>query len=136
MVIRYAYLWRSEHRRGLEEGAKDRPCVAPLPVTDTAGERTVVVLPVTHAPPGDPTHGVEIPPATKRRLGLDEQRSWIVIAEANRFKWPGPDLRPMRSDDGATVVFGELPGALFRTVRDRWLALAEARRSVTTRFEA
>jgi hypothetical protein len=25
-VIAYAYLWAREHRRGLEEGRKDRPC--------------------------------------------------------------------------------------------------------------
>jgi hypothetical protein len=30
MVIRYAYLWRAEHERGIEEGAKDRPCAVPL----------------------------------------------------------------------------------------------------------
>jgi len=46
-----------------------------LAVTDMAGERIVVVLPITHAPPGDPAHAIEIPPATKRRLGLDEERS-------------------------------------------------------------
>jgi hypothetical protein len=74
----------------------------------------VVALPTTHAPRDDPGHPVEIPLATKRRLGLDEARSWIVIAEANRFEWPGPDPRPMRSDDGSTIVYGELPGALFR----------------------
>jgi hypothetical protein len=33
MVIRYAYLWRSEYERGLEEGLKDRPCAVLLAVT-------------------------------------------------------------------------------------------------------
>ncbi len=135
MVIRYAYLWRSEHERGLEEGAKDRPCAVLLAVTDEAGDRKVVVLPVTHTPPRDPTLAVEIPPATKRRLGLDDARSWIVIAEANRFTWPGPDLRPMKSGETSTVVYGELPADLFRKVRDTWLASSTARQAIVTRTD-
>ncbi len=135
MVIRYAYLWRSEHERGLEEGAKDRPCAVLLAVTDEAGDRKVVVLPVTHTPPRDPTLAVEIPPATKRRLGLDDARSWIVIAEANRFTWPGPDLRPMKSGEASTVVYGELPADLFRKVRDTWLASSTARQAIVTRTD-
>ncbi len=135
MVIRYAYLWRSEHERGLEEGAKDRPCAVLLAVTDEAGDRKVIVLPVTHTPPRDPTLAVEIPPATKRRLGLDDARSWIIIAEANRFTWPGPDLRPMKSGEASTVVYGELPADLFRKVRDTWLASSTARQAIVTRTD-
>jgi hypothetical protein len=135
MVIRYAYLWRSEHQRGIEEGAKDRPCAVLLSVAGEAGERKVVVLPITHAPPRDESDAVEIPAATKRRLGLDDERSWIVFTEANRFTWPGPDLRPMRMAHGTTVIYGELPASLFRVVRERWLALASNRRSVVTRSE-
>ena len=135
MVIRYANPWRREHQRGLEEGAKDRPCAVLLAVTDEAGDRKVVVLPVTHTPPRDPTLAVEIPPATKRRLGLDDARSWIVIAEANRFTWPGPDLRPMKSGETSTVVYGELPADLFRKVRDTWLASSTARQAIVTRTD-
>lgn len=135
MVIRYAYLWRSEFERGLEEGAKDRPCAVLLAVTDDAGDRKVVVLPITHTPPRDLASAVEIPTATKRRLGLDDERSWIVITEANRFTWPGPDLRLMKSGDASTVVYGELPADLFRKVRDTWLVSATARRSVVGRTE-
>jgi hypothetical protein len=135
MVIRYAYLWRSEFERGLEEGAKDRPCAVLLAVTDEAGDRKVIVLPITHTPPRDLASAIEIPAATKRRLGLDDERSWIVIAEANRFTWPGPDLRPMKSGDASTVVYGELPADLFRKVRDAWLASATARRSIVRRTE-
>ena len=135
MVIRYAYLWRSEHARGLEEGAKERPCAVLLAVTDEAGDRKVLVVPITHTPPRDLALAVEIPAATKRRLGLDDERSWIVVAEANRFTWPGPDLRPMKSGDATTVVYGELPADLFRKVRDKWLASSAARRAVVTRTE-
>ena len=135
MVIRYAYLWRSEHARGLEEGSKDRPCAVLLAVADEAGDRRVVVLPVTHTKPRDPALAVEIPAATKRRLGLDEERSWIVIAEANRFIWPGPDLRPMKSGEASTIVYGELPADLFRKVRDKWLASSTARQAIVKRTE-
>jgi hypothetical protein len=79
MVVRYAYLWRSEHERGLEEGAKNRPCAVLLAVKDDGGDRKVVVLPITHTPPRDPAHAVEIPLATKHRLGLDDERSWIIL---------------------------------------------------------
>lgn len=135
MVIRYAYLWRGEQERGLEEGAKHRPCAVLLSVLNEAGERVVVALPVTHTPPRHPTEAVEVPAATKRRLGLDDERSWIVIGEANRFVWPGPDLRPLRPGDATSVVYGELPGDLFRKVRESWLALAVARRVVVGRTE-
>jgi len=135
MVIRYAYLWRSEHQRGIEEGTKNRPCAVLLAVNDEAGDRKVVVLPITHTPPRDPIHAIEIPAPTKRRLGLDDDRSWIVINEANRFTWPGPDLRPLKSGDPASVVYGELPGDLFRAVRDKWIALSTTRRSVVPRTE-
>ncbi|MCW6513042.1 hypothetical protein [Lichenifustis flavocetrariae] len=133
LVIRYAFLWRDEHERGQEEGAKDRPCAVLLSVLDEAGNRTVVVLPITHTPPRDADQAVEVPGATKRRLGLDDERSWIVLNEANRFTWPGPDLRPMRSGDAASVAYGELPANLFRHVRDKWMALA--RRSIVKRTE-
>ncbi len=133
MVIRYAYLWRDEHRRGLEEGRKDRPCAVLLAVADDAGGDRVYVLPITHSAPRDPAEGIELPPATKRRLGLDDDRSWVVLTEANRFDWPGFDLRPAVGDDASSVVLGELPAGLFRKIRDGWLALAAQRRSIVTR---
>jgi hypothetical protein len=135
MVIRYAYLWSHENNRGIEEGGKDRPCAVLLAVLDDTGVRKVVVLPITHTPPQDPAEAIEIPPATKRRLKLDDERSWIVLAEANRFTWPGPNLRPIKSGDRTTILYGELPGDLFRKVRERWLALAAARRSIVSRTE-
>lgn len=135
MVIRYAYLWRGEYQQGLEEGSKSRPCAVLLAVTGGAGQTKVLVPPITHAPPRDLALAIEIPAATKRRLGVDDERSWIVIAEANRFTWPGPDLRPMRSGGSSTVVYGELPADLFRKVREKWLASASARREIITRTE-
>lgn len=127
LVIRYSYLWRSEHLRGQEEGVKDRPCAVLLALTDDEGEQKVIVLPVTHTPPNDAAHGVEIPAATKRRLGLDDARSWIIVTESNRFTWPGPDLRPATPGDPATVAYGLLPKALFDEIRAKWLALFATR---------
>ena len=124
LVIRYAYLWRAEHLRGLEEGLKDRPCAVVLVVEDEDGRPTVTVVPVTHSPPYNAGDAIEIPPATKRRLGLDDDRSWIVVSEANVFGWPGPDIRPAVSGRFETVAYGMLPANLFREVRERFLRAA------------
>lgn len=128
LVIRYSYLWQHEHRRGIEEGVKDRPCAVILVTTREDGEEIVTVLPITHTPPSDMRLAVEIPSITKRRLGLDGERSWVVLTEANRFIWPGPDLRPLRAGDGASISYGLLPYALMDDIRQRFIALLKAQR--------
>jgi len=85
LVIRYSYLWRAEYGRGQEEGVKDRPCAVILVSVDDEGDRVVTVLPISRSAPADPDLAVELPAATKRRLGLDDERSWVVLTEANRF---------------------------------------------------
>ncbi len=125
LVIRYSYLWWDQARRGQEEGSKDRPCAIVLAALQADGTTRVMLVPVTHAPPTDPRNGVEIPMATKRRLGLDDQRSWIVTNELNRFTWPGPDLRPASRDAPETFAFGYLPQALFALVREQIKANAK-----------
>ncbi|WP_328728952.1 hypothetical protein [Falsiroseomonas algicola] len=94
-------------------------------MVDDAGRQRILALPVTHTPPAAATDAVEIPPATKQRLGLDEARSWIVVTEANAFTWPGPDLRMLPGQGPESAAYGFLPPGLFRLVRDRFL---EARR--------
>jgi hypothetical protein len=131
LVIRYRFLWRDEAANGQEEGRKDRPCAVLLAVVSEDGETVVTVLPITHAPPRDPTLAVELPQATKRRMGLDEQRSWIVLTDANRFAWPGPDLRPLPGGDISSVGIGLLPRSLYNEVRDRFIAAARRRRTGT-----
>ena len=128
LLIRYGYLWREEHARGQEEGVKDRPCAVVL-VTADEDEQWVTVLPVTHAPPSVPELTVEIPAATKRRLGLDDERSWVVLSEGNRFLWPGPDLRPARRGDAATFAYGQLPYTLFEEIRTKFITAIRARRA-------
>jgi hypothetical protein len=129
LVIRYSYLWRGEHRRGQEEGTKDRPCAVILVSRTAGGEQIVTVLPVTHTPPFAREHAVEIPASTRRRLGLDDARSWLVVSEANRFLWPGPDLRPGRPGDAGSVAYGMLPYRLFETIRQKFLAAVRAHRA-------
>lgn len=86
LVISYTYLWHDEYRAGREEGQKDRPSVIILAVERSSdGETIVTVLPVTHSSPADPASAVEIPSPVKRHLGLDDERSWIVVEEGNEF---------------------------------------------------
>ncbi len=127
LVIRYAYLWKREFEAGREEGSKDRPCAIVMAVTDEEGEQ-VLVLPVTHTPPYNGADAVEIPRATKQRLGLDGELSWIMITEVNDFIWPGPDLRPVPGGDGS-IVYGVLPPRLFDEVRERFLARVQQGRA-------
>ncbi|MBA3810355.1 MAG: type II toxin-antitoxin system PemK/MazF family toxin [Caulobacteraceae bacterium] len=127
LVVRYAFLWREQWARGLEEGDKDRPCAVVLTSQNQEGDQVVIVVPVTHAAPSDPTLAVEIPAETKRRLGLDDARSWIVVTDANRFVWPGPDLRPRIRGDSSSVAYGALPRALFHRLRDAFADALEAR---------
>ena len=127
LVVRYAYLWHSDYARGREDGDKDRPCAIVFTVTET-DETTVAVLPVTHSPPRHPDDAIELPQTVKRRMGLDDARSWVVVTELNRFVWPGPDLRPVPPTDAGRFDYGPLPPNLFRTIRDRFLASARAGR--------
>jgi hypothetical protein len=115
-VIRYAYLWWSEARRGRSEGLKDRPCAVVLTRTTADAAHWIYALPVTHSDPQSPEAGVAIPPATKQRLGLDAAPSWIVTTELNRFIWPGPDIRPLPTGE---YSYGLLPGKLLRVVLDQ-----------------
>jgi hypothetical protein len=135
LVIGYAYLWRNEALRGRAEGRKDRPCVIILAVESLRGQTAVTVAPITHSPPAHPESALEIPAATKARLGLDGERSWIIAADLNRFVWPGVDLRPVRRG-AESYAYGLLPAALYRQLRDKVLALARAgRAAVTSRTE-
>jgi hypothetical protein len=136
LVIRYSYLWDHEARAGREEGAKDRPCAVVLARKVEDGMTRVYVLPITHAMPTQPNDALEIPALVKNRLGLDGERSWVVISEANLFIWPGPDLRFLPGKGPESTAYGFLPPRFFRVVRDRFLAANRARRASTvTRTE-
>ena len=105
--------------QGREEGAKDRPCAIVLVVLRQGQHPIVRVLPVTHTAPMNPADALEMPHATKVRLALDAERSWVILTEANDFIWPGPDLRPLPGRDPGTVAYGFLPPGFMRVLRQR-----------------
>jgi len=117
LVIRYSFLWSHEQDAGAEEGAKDRPCaiVVAAPRREN-GDISVIVAPITHAPPDDPADSIEPPPAICRSLGLDGHRHWLRLDELNRFAWPGFDLRAIPGRPGQ-YVYGMLPRSLFEGLR-------------------
>jgi hypothetical protein len=128
LVISYAYLWHHESQAGQEEGRKDRPSVIVLAVERQADDATLVtVLPITHTPPADPSSAVEIPAAVKRHLGLDDQRSWIIVAEGNEFDWPGYDLRKIGSED--RFDYGFLPPRFFNQILEAFVAWHRANKA-------
>jgi len=113
LVVSYSYLWHHEHRAGRAEGRKDRPCVIVLAIENKADGTTLVrVVPVTHTPPDNPAHALELPAPVKRHLGLDDEKSWVILDEVNEFEWPGFDLRPMPKNPGR-YNYGFLPPRLF-----------------------
>jgi len=72
---------------------------------------------------------VEIPQVVKARLGLDGERSWIVLNEWNECLWPSPDLRRVGRGKAASVAYGFLPPRFFDHVRRKFVALVEKRRA-------
>jgi len=129
LVIRYSYLWAAEHKEGRDEGVKDRPCAVILVTQDDEEGMKVTVLPITHTQPEDENLALEIPGTTTKRLGLDVGRSWIVLTEANRFIWPGPDLRLSVKGDLESVAYGELPEKFFFKMRDKFVAILKAKQA-------
>ena len=70
-----------------------------------------------------------IPQRVKVHLGLKDDLQWIVTNETNRFIWPGPDIRRVPgSKPDREFSYGLIPGALFRQVRDVFVAQARAHR--------
>lgn len=121
LVISYSYLWHREHEAGQEEGRKDRPSVVVLAIErETDDAAVVTVLPITHSPPVHPTTAIEIPAPVKRHLGLDANRSWIVVSEGNEFLWPGYDLRKIPKAD--RYDYGFLPPRFFNQVLAAFVA--------------
>ena len=94
-VISYSYLWAREAAAGEESGRKDRPAVVVVARIERAAATLILVAPITHAVPENKADAIEIPANVKKQLGLDRDRSWIVVNELNRFIWPGPDIRPV-----------------------------------------
>jgi hypothetical protein len=108
---------------------KERPAVIVLSVRRNIADEEmwlVRVAPITHRMRVDPRRAVEIPHLTLQRLGLDGDRSGIILDHANEFIWPGPDVRPVPGRDPATIYYGALPPALFDKVQNILLGLLKA----------
>lgn len=133
-ILCYSYLWHREAIKGQTEGLKDRPVVVVVALR-TVNERTeLLVAPITHSHPQQDEDAVEIPQRVKRHLGLDQNRSWIITTEINRFFWPGPDIRPVHAD--GSPLYGAIPAQLFETVKAKILAAAPSSRfGMTKRSE-
>ena len=127
LVIRYAFLWSHEAEKGQVEGRKDRPAVIVIAQERRDdGAVIVTVAPITHKP-AEANRAIPVPPKVKRHLGLDEEASYIVLDELNRFVWPGPDLRPLSRNKPGLFSYGILPHDLFRQVRDAAADLLRSR---------
>ncbi len=109
LVIRHMYLWRDEQLQGHEDGRKARPCLIVHNRRNEYDEIEVFICPITHTPPKDQKQAKEIPLATKQRLKLDKDQSWIITSEVNRFTWSGPDIRKTQTGEEA---YGYLPTGL------------------------
>ena len=133
MVIRHVYLWRNEALRGHEEGRKARPCVIIHKQRNDNGRTEVYVAPITHTKPRDLSKAKEIPPEAKERLGLDHEKSWIILNDINQFTWIGPDIRPTPSGEFA---YGYLPPGLTKKTIEQIRDLARQKEiAVTDRDE-
>lgn len=124
LVVSYSYLWRNEQRAGKIEGLKNRPCAIVLVVNNDGDRQKVTVAPITHTPPTHPDIAIEIPPKVKQHLGLDSERSWIILDDFNEFVWPGYDLRPI-PDKAGKYAYGFLPPALFKQMVGKIIELRQ-----------
>lgn len=131
LVIRYSFLWQAERQQGREDGLKDRPCaIVATAERSSDGKTYVIVLPVTHSVPSNPLEAIEIPWRVKKRLGLDDARSWIIPSEWNGFLWPGPDVRRVGDAGNESIAYGMFPPDLFKAVT---ILFARLRKEGTTR---
>ena len=113
ILIRHMYLWRDESLQGREEGRKARPCLIVHVRDNEYQEKEVYIVPITHTEPVDKSQAIELPQATKRRLKLDHETSWIITSEVNHFVWVGPDVRKTQSNESS---YGYLPSTLVKDV--------------------
>lgn len=119
LVIHYEYLWRYRSEKGKEDGDKRRPCAIIIAATGMTGEIETVVAPITHLEPDPPSVGVEIPRRVKQHLGLDDERSWVIVTDLNVFTWPGVDIYPVPNSPPGTYEYGLIPSRLFDQIRKK-----------------
>ena len=122
LVISYSYLWRNEYSAGKLAGLKNRPCALILVAENNEAEQIVTVAPITHTAPQDINVAIEIPSKVKQHLGLDGERSWVILDDFNQFQWPGYDLRTIPKTLGE-YAYGFLPPVLYAQITQRIITL-------------
>ena len=127
LVLRYDYLWSHEAAAGRDQG-KDRPACLVAASDSLTKPRFVVLLPITHSPPGADTVGIEIPAKVKQALGLDEVPSWIIVSEYNVDEWQNAGLSRLPGRPGV-FSYGFIPPGLFAQVKAEFLELYDKGRS-------
>ena len=118
------------------DGRKDRPVVVVIARKAVGADTELLVVPVTTQPPQNPSEAFEIPHSVKAHLGLDAARCWIMTTEVNRFKWPGPDIRPMTRNGERTPYYGFIPQKLFAPVLAAVIARLRAGRMKVRKRES
>ena len=127
LVIRYDFLWSHEREKGFDNGVKDRPCVVVTAIVRKADGATEVLLaPITHSPPEDGTAAIEVPAKVGKRLGLDEERSYIVADETNSVAWDDAGIVP--AEPGQRWAYGRIPKALSDQLRASMIDLISKKR--------
>jgi hypothetical protein len=112
LVVSYVYLWHYERKAGRDEGRKDRPGLIVL--VEAAGQdQLVTILPFSTVEP-EPGTAIEVPEAVRRHLGLDAERSWVIVNEGNEFIWAGYDLRQIPRT--GEYAYGFVPPRFFNQV--------------------
>lgn len=131
LVFRYEYVWKRQELAGQTVGEKVRPACVVMAVSGAAGDRRVMIVPITTQPPADDVPAVEILPRVMRHLGLDiDRRSWIILSEANLDAWPSPDMRPIPGQPGR-FEYGLLPQRMVNTIRETIPAALAAKQLAT-----
>ena len=128
LVVKYDYLWARQAREGQVEGDKERPCAVVIALPGNEKGMQALVAPITHSPPRSPFSAIEIPEKVRKRLGLDDRKSWIVLTETNRVQWRDEGIRPASKNQWA---YGSLPPRMIKQMLGNIRTLAKARRLQT-----
>lgn len=125
LVVRYDYVWA---RESAADAGKDRPACVMAAVEQANSRIEVVLIPITHSSPRGETVGIEIPVATRRLLGLDDERCWAIVSEFNVDHWPSAGLSRVPGKRGA-FAYGLMPLGIFRKLRVELARQIQARRT-------
>jgi hypothetical protein len=64
-----------------KKGSRTAHAPSSPPRARSKNKIVVTVFPMTHSPPFEHRDAVELPAALKKHLGLDDERSWVVVTE-------------------------------------------------------